>query len=97
MSLRKRGIFISSGGVRCVWLRHDLESFKKRLKAWRERMAEDYMNINLLEQGDSIIRNAAFDEDETRKCLERITGKPESIKTIEEVKQKYRALLLRSE
>jgi hypothetical protein len=31
--LRKRGIFISPSGVRSVWLRHDLESFKKRLVA----------------------------------------------------------------
>jgi transposase len=29
--LRKRGIFVSASGVRSVWLRHDLESFKKRL------------------------------------------------------------------
>jgi hypothetical protein len=34
--LRKRGIVISPSGVRCVWLRRDLESFKKRLTA-RER------------------------------------------------------------
>ena len=30
--LRKKGIFISAGGVRSVWQRHDLEVFDKRLK-----------------------------------------------------------------
>lgn len=30
--LRQRGHHISAGGVRGVWLRHDLETFKKRLK-----------------------------------------------------------------
>ena len=31
--LRKEGIIISPGGVRSVWLHHDLETFKKRLKS----------------------------------------------------------------
>jgi len=31
--LRKRGIFVSPSGVRSVWLRQNLESFKKRLSA----------------------------------------------------------------
>lgn len=31
--LRKRGIVISEGGVRSVWLRHDLATFRQRLKA----------------------------------------------------------------
>lgn len=37
--LRKRGIFISSSGVRSVWLRRDLESFKKRLTALERHVA----------------------------------------------------------
>ena len=31
--LRKRGTFISAGGVRSIWLRHGLETFDKRRKA----------------------------------------------------------------
>jgi transposase-like protein len=32
-TLRQKGVFISPGGVRSVWLRHGLETFKKRLAA----------------------------------------------------------------
>lgn len=31
--LQKKGAFVSASGVRSIWLRHDLETFKKRLKA----------------------------------------------------------------
>ena len=30
--LRKQGVIISAGGIRSVWLRHDLEVFDKQLK-----------------------------------------------------------------
>jgi transposase InsO family protein len=39
--LRKKGISISPGGVRGVWLRHDLESFPKRLKSLEEKAAKE--------------------------------------------------------
>ena len=39
--LRKKGVFVSGSGVRSVWLRHNLENFKKRLKALEEKVAND--------------------------------------------------------
>lgn len=38
--LRKAGIFVSPGGVRSIWQRHGLETFKKRLNALETHVAE---------------------------------------------------------
>jgi len=41
--LKQKGVFISPGGVRSIWLRHDLETFKKRLKALEVKSKDENM------------------------------------------------------
>lgn len=39
--LKKRGLFVSPGGVRSIWQRHDLATFKKRLQALEKLLVEN--------------------------------------------------------
>jgi hypothetical protein len=43
--LRRRGILVSSGGIRSIWLRHDLETFKKRLRALEEKAVKEGISV----------------------------------------------------
>ena len=46
--LRKEGLSISPAGVRCVWMRHNLQTFKLRLRALEKKVAEE--NLILTER-----------------------------------------------
>jgi hypothetical protein len=46
--LKKQGLFVSPGGVRSIWLRHELSNFKLRLKALEKQLA-DNQNMILTE------------------------------------------------
>ena len=69
--LRKNGIFVSGSGVRSIWLRHDLENFKKRLKALEAKVASEGIALN-----DAQIAALEKKQDDDAACGEIETAHP---------------------
>ena len=72
--LRKKGIFVSPSGVRSVWIRHDLESFKKRLAALEKKSAEEGLLLT-----ESQIAALERKKDDDLACGEIETVHPQAI------------------
>jgi transposase InsO family protein len=60
--LRKIGTFVSASGVRSIWLRHGLASFKQRLKALEARIAANDSIILTEAQVQALERKQHDDE-----------------------------------
>ena len=61
--LKQRGVFVSPGGVRSIWLRHSLETFRKRLQVLEKQLAAN-QSMSLTEAQVAALEELQTDLDE---------------------------------
>jgi transposase InsO family protein len=66
--LRTQGLMVSPGGVRCVWLRHNLETFRKRLQRLEEKAARD--GILLTQEQIEVLEELRCEREEVIETIE---------------------------